>query len=208
MSIQAEPLTATLDLRTLAVVSTFCSNEETRYYLKGVLVEVGPTGVTYVATDGQRLAARRVALPPDLPPNTLIGRWIIPVEDCRALKPGRRGEGQALLTPAGNNLLLTYEGKPRLVQPIDGTFPDWRRIIPNKTTGKLSKLTMQGKYFAAVWALGEALGIGMPIAHWNDDGGPVPFTFADDTAFCLVMPMREKENNGWSAPSWLNKEAA
>lgn len=204
----APELSAYIDLRTLAAVSLFCSNEETRYYLKGVLVEIGATGITYVATDGHRLAARRVDLLPDLPPNTLIGRWIIPVDDCRALKPGKRGTGMALLTPSGNNLVLTFEGKPHLVQPVDGTFPDWRRIIPSKTTGKLSKLTLNGKFFAAVWAFGDALGIGMPVAHWTDDGGPVPFTFTDDTAFCLVMPMREKENNGWAAPLWINKEAA
>ncbi len=201
--------TACIDLRTLAAVSLFCSTEETRYYLKGVLIEVGSTGVTYVATDGHRLAARRIDTHSDASPNSLTGRWIIPVEDCRALKPSKRGSGLAQLVPYGNNdLLVTYEGKPRLVQPIDGSFPDWRRIVPGKTTGKLSKLTINGKFFAAVWAFGEALSIGSPIAHWTDDGGPVPFTFTDDTAFCLVMPIREKENAGWAAPLWLNNEAA
>ena len=49
--------TITVNARALKAAAMCASNEETRFYLKGVFVETTPAGVTLTATDGHRLVA-------------------------------------------------------------------------------------------------------------------------------------------------------
>jgi DNA polymerase-3 subunit beta len=201
---------AVLDLATLAAVSDFCSKKETRYYLRGVLIEIDADGVTYVATDGHRLAARRVSLPKDAAANTLVGQWIIPLEECKAFRLRRGPAAEAVLALADGWLDVTYLGNARRFRPVDGTFPDWRRIVPSKADGAL-KLAVNATYLASVYKLGQALNIGPVVPHWNN-GDACAFTFGDDaSAFCLIMPICLKIDTPWAPPAWLRstvKEAA
>lgn len=195
---------AILDLRTLAAVSLFCSADPSRYYIGGVHIEVDADGVTYVATDGHRLAARRVELPAAAERNTLTGNWIIAAEDCRKFKVGKRDTGLARLSMSAGNLLIQGAGRPMIVQPVDGSFPDWRRIVPQKTDGRLpTSLTVNGVYHADIYKFAKLLDLGPPHAHWNSDGGAVPFTWKEHPeTFCLVMPLRQGAAPAWSVPSF------
>lgn len=194
--------TAVIDLATLAAVSDFCSKEETRYYLRGVLIEIDADGATYVATDGHRLAARRVSLPKDAAANTLVGQWIIPLEECKAFRLGRSRITEAALTLADGWLDVSFLGNARRFRPVDGTFPDWRRIVPTKAEGAL-KLGVNATYLASVYKLAQALNIGPVVPHWNN-GDACAFTFGDDaSAFCLIMPIRLQIDRPWAPPAWL-----
>jgi hypothetical protein len=120
------------------IASTCQSKEETRYYLCGVYVEPHAVkGVTLVTTDGHRLLclydetghADESAIIA-LTPNAL--------KEC---KPGKHQ--QRFLTIDGANAtinagVVTKGGEIELGDAIavsvkcriDGTFPDWRRVVP------------------------------------------------------------------------------
>ena len=102
-----------VDLLKAAIIC--CSTEETRYYLNGVYVSLSGH---IVATDGHRMFVGR------LPEGTIVEKdIIIPLESVKAaLKLVHRSAETTELT---ENLL----GAIRFT-PVDGTFPDWRRILP------------------------------------------------------------------------------
>ena len=197
-----------IHLPTLAAVSKFASSDPVRPQINGVHLTIDPNGVTYVATDGHRLAARRVAHHHGTP-NALLGSWTLPTASCAAIKLPKRlakepARAYGTLTQSGRRLTLLHEGNGHTFEPIDLAFPDWRRIIPASVSGTTSA-NFNGDYLASVDDFRDALQLGMKSSKWNDENAAV-FTFADDAnAFCLVMPMR---NHGtaaeWTVPAWVN----
>lgn len=106
------------------------STEETRYYLNGVYMHAKEDGtLRAVATDGHRLALRRseVAFPA-----TLNG--ILPRRAAHILHRALRADGNATITLAGTGLKQAAtpdSGDWRIgFKLIDGTFPDYERVIP------------------------------------------------------------------------------
>lgn len=195
-------ISATIHLPTLAAVSAFAPKEPTRTYLRGVYTTIDADGATYVAIDGHRLAARRVNLDKDAERNTLLGSWIIPTASCRALKIPKRSAALATLRPADAALELELDGAFHKFLPVDGTFPDWRRVVPQETSGVL-KMNINGDYLASVFAFGKALDLGLPIPHWNDED-PAAFTFArDPDTLLVVMPMRVKDRADYALPDFV-----
>src|SRR5574340_1076041 len=90
--------TAIINTRVLHALSLASSNEETRYYLKGVCVVIEPHKVTYVATDDHVLAAYQE---PADQPNTLCGTYIIPADTCKSVKPKGRSLPYMVLSFVG-----------------------------------------------------------------------------------------------------------
>lgn len=112
------------------------STEETRYYLNGVYLHSvdsnGGAALRAVATDGHRLARLEVGLPAGASgmPGVIIPRKTI-------------GELSKLLEEAVNEVKISLsESKIRFVcgnavlvsKLIDGTFPDYDRVIPQNNT--------------------------------------------------------------------------
>lgn len=196
--------TASICFRTLKAISAFASTEQTRYYLGGVLLTTDANGVEYVATDGHRLAARRIDLPKDADRNTLIGSWIIPTDICKGFKLPARLPDAGTAHDAGNGelKLVGPDSTARLFKPIDGTFPDWRRVVPDKISGNLEHFSFNGAYLASVWKLGADLNLGKPFAQYNGNG-PSVFTL-DENTFAVLMPIRGGEPT-WSRPAWVSQ---
>lgn len=112
----------------LARVAAAISREETRYYLNGVMIEnAGPDsggGVRLVTTDGHRLHALQLActVEGDLP------QVIVPAATVAILR-GLEGEELTLqLAPGG--IVATCGAVEVLSKTIDGTFPEWQRVVP------------------------------------------------------------------------------
>lgn len=103
------------------------STEETRYYLNGIYLHVEEGKLRGVATDGHRLALLDLAAPAgaDKIPGVIVPRKTV-------------GEVQRLLDGAQTATVELSEGKIRFTagevvltsKLIDGTFPDYRRVIP------------------------------------------------------------------------------
>lgn len=196
-----------IHLPTLAAIAAFASTEATRTYLHGVYVECDVKGVTYVATDGHRLAARRLETPGE-PIEELIGNWIIPTTICKARKVSKRdGHGFGVLSEATDGrLAISYGGSETVFAPVDGTFPDWRRIVPEKTSGVLN-LGINGAYLQSVDTFSKTLNLAPKTCHWNGENAAT-FTFGDDTAFVVIMPMRQKDVRPWAMPAFVSQRAA
>lgn len=117
----------------LRMTLPFASTEETRYYLNGVhLTNDDPDGtVRFVATDGHRLSAFTHTVP-------VNGGWpekgvIVPLHALNALqgilKPLK--DGDCLVAFAGDtHCRITTPVGMLTVKLIDGTFPDYHRVIP------------------------------------------------------------------------------
>lgn len=121
------------DLRTLIDRTRFAiSNEETRYYLNGIYFHAaendGVAVLRAVATDGHRLARFEMPLPEgarDMP-GVIIPRKA--VNEIRKLIDEAGDTISIGLTDS--KLKFTFDHVMLTTKLIDGTFPDYERVIP------------------------------------------------------------------------------
>ncbi|APO74232.1 DNA polymerase III subunit beta 2 [Rhizobium etli 8C-3] len=108
------------------------STEETRYYLNGIFLH--PTaadaehqGVILVATDGHRLSKRYVKAEMDpAMPGVIIPRQSIKVIEKILPKAGE------IIVELSENLIRLSGGSSLITSKlVDGTFPDYVRVVPN-----------------------------------------------------------------------------
>jgi DNA polymerase-3 subunit beta len=113
------------------------SSEETRYYLMGIFLHVVDDQLRAAATDGHRLARVTVAKPDgaDGMPDVIIPRKA--VAELYRLLEELEGTVEISLSPTKIRFAL---GSAILTSKlIDGTFPDYNRVIPT-ANDKLLKL--------------------------------------------------------------------
>lgn len=124
------------------------STEETRYYLNGVYLHVADTDggkkLRTVATDGHRLALSEVDAPggADALAGVIVPRKAI--GEARRLIENEDGD---VLVSVSDTKIVFKAGRAQLTSKlIDGTFPDYARVIP-KTNDKA--LIIDNKLFEA-----------------------------------------------------------
>lgn len=104
-----------------------------RFYLQGVHLSTREGRIHAVATDGHRLHTTSVALtgePVEIPPDL-----IIPTKAAKELArvAGKAG-GNPVLVEIGEGGIAVTAGDERIVSKlIAGTYPDWRRVVPQAT---------------------------------------------------------------------------
>src|SRR5208337_975230 len=127
--------TSTLSRKALQACNFAASKEETRYYLNGVYVKIDAGGAEYCATDGHMLLAYREELEKDSPANTLTGEFIIPSSTCadKHIKGSKWASDAVELAEMTDGFLRIDNAL--VFRPIDGTFPDWRRVLPSEIDG-------------------------------------------------------------------------
>lgn len=126
ITMPVEPFTLTADR-----VARAASRDDTRPVLTGVLMRLGPDGITMVATDSYRLAVMQTALE-DAPSETREA--IVP---ARALQEASRLAAAMKVTELevviGESQAIFRIGGARLVSRlIDGQFPDYRQLVPEQ----------------------------------------------------------------------------
>jgi DNA polymerase-3 subunit beta len=142
-SIPAADLKRMIDKTQFAI-----STEETRYYLNGIYLHAAASGKTEmlraVATDGHRLAQYEIALPKGAKgmPGVIVPRKT--VGEVRRLIDDNDGEvaielSQSKIRFSLGDVVLTSK-------LIDGTFPDYQRVIP---AGNDKELKVDKKEFEA-----------------------------------------------------------
>jgi DNA polymerase-3 subunit beta len=129
----------------LSTVSFAASTEETRYYLGGVFMHA-PEGVDlrFAATDGHRLARGVMALPDGAQamPDVIIPRKIVKVLTTLL----GRHDGSVDVRVSRTSLRVEVGETVVQAKVIDGTFPDYTRVIP---TSHDSLLTVDREQLAA-----------------------------------------------------------
>jgi DNA polymerase-3 subunit beta len=108
------------------------STEETRYYLNGIYLHTAGTGkaatLRAVATDGHRLAQCELPLPGGATgmPGVIVPRKTVG-EVQRLIETG---EGDVAIELSAGKILFTIGQVVLTSKLIDGTFPDYARVIP------------------------------------------------------------------------------
>jgi DNA polymerase-3 subunit beta len=121
------------DLKRLIDKTQFAiSTEETRYYLNGIYLHTAGSGKTTtlraVATDGHRLAQCELPLPSGAAgmPGVIVPRKTVN-EIQRLIE---NGEGEVAIELSAGKVRLTIGDVVLTSKLIDGTFPDYARVIP------------------------------------------------------------------------------
>ncbi|MFK8031747.1 MAG: DNA polymerase III subunit beta [Gammaproteobacteria bacterium] len=118
------------DLRKLLEKTQFAmANQDVRYYLNGLLLELGSKRIRAVATDGHRLAMCDV----DLDHGGNADKQVI-VPRKGVLELFRMlADGPIRLTIGDNHMRAEFDGTRFTSKLIDGRFPDYKRVIPKKS---------------------------------------------------------------------------
>ena len=124
------------------------STEETRYYLNGIFLHVTDDDAPVLkaaATDGHRLARFTLDRPEGAEgmPDVIVPRKA--VAELRKLL--EEADGNVLIDLSASKIRFTLSGEGGVVltsKLIDGTFPDYSRVIP---TGNDKLLTVDPKIF-------------------------------------------------------------
>jgi DNA polymerase III subunit beta len=117
------------------------STEETRYYLNGVYMHALGEELRFVTTDGHRLA--RVAI--DLPegaaamPGIIVPRATVKI--LHGLAKAKNAPDRVRIKINSVKALFTFGNVDVLSKLVDGTFPDYSRVIPamNDKRAKFNK---------------------------------------------------------------------
>lgn len=177
---------------------------DVRYYLKGVAVDARADGtVVLVATDGHRMLCYPVAVENVEAPAP--GEYIIPRELLEAVKPAKAGRTtlpihvsidtapdmpdpeRAGVTIKGRTSITITGATTTVGAPIDGKYPDYRRIIPASTSGEAAQY--QPDYIAGFGDICKLLG-GKYGPYINYNGNACAVVSNLPGAFGLLMPMR------------------
>jgi DNA polymerase-3 subunit beta len=109
------------------------AQQDVRYFLNGMLLEVTATHVRTVATDGHRLAMctldRGVRGAAERRQAILPRKGVL--ELARLLSEG--GGGEVGLSLARNHLRATHAGFTLTTKLVDGRFPDYEKVIPKES---------------------------------------------------------------------------
>lgn len=119
------------DLKKLLEQTQFCmANQDVRYYLNGLLLEVDSKSLRTVATDGHRLALCETSSTANSSEKQQI---IIPrkgvVELSRLLTDS---DGNCDIKFNNNQIKFSLDGVTLTSKLIDGRFPDYDRVIPSE----------------------------------------------------------------------------
>jgi DNA polymerase-3 subunit beta len=194
------------------------AKQDVRYYLKGVAVDARANGdVVLVATDGHRMLAYPVAV--DNIEALAPGEYIIPREALEAVKPAKVGRTTMPIqidiitapdTPDPERVGVTIKGKTTITvtgvtsavtAPIDGTYPNWRRIVPASTSGEIAQFNAD--YVASFGDICKLLGGKYgPYINYNGTGAAIVTNLG--AAFGVLMPLRMNgdELTYTGAPAW------
>lgn len=119
----------------LEFASHAAATKDVRFYLIGALFEFRPTGLELIATDGGRMA--HVAV--DFEAGNLFADLIVPNASVKTLLTLlKKDRGQVSFAIVEGALHVTGAGQTISVKPIDGKFPDWRRVEPKRPAASKS----------------------------------------------------------------------
>jgi hypothetical protein len=196
------------------------SKEETRYYLKGVFIDArgfiaatnGHMAFAARCNDAYKLADVKPTYPNDALPGVIVPSDAI----LQAGKAAGRPKGLCyVIERDAQGLWWILYGNARIhFAPVDGSFPDWARIIP-AAPAALVAAHFDPLYIGKLGDMAKALRDGKKDAaslfklHQNGEN-PALVTFASEDALgqrtdcCgVLMPMREKGESAFDRAAFI-----
>lgn len=120
-------------LRSLLEQTSFAmANQDVRYYLNGLLLEVGDGLIRAVATDGHRLALSESKLGLALEDTRQV---VIPkkaVLELARVFSFSEGDDELTISLSSNHIRIANKDLTFISKLIDGRFPDYKRVIPSQ----------------------------------------------------------------------------
>lgn len=110
------------------------AQQDVRYYLNGMLLEVDGVILRAVATDGHRLALCEVELDDAA---SQAQQVILPRKGVLELQRLLDGDGDVGLTIGSNHVRVEVDGIRFTSKLIDGRFPEYGRVIPKDPANRL-----------------------------------------------------------------------
>lgn len=105
----------------ISFVSPSISTEETRYYLNGVCLD----SERAVATDGHRMSIHPLGFD-----GTLFNKCIVPRKTVSILNGLPAPKSVQIANDKKIGMMISFDGATVITKLIDGTFPDYTRVIP------------------------------------------------------------------------------
>jgi DNA polymerase-3 subunit beta len=191
-----------IDLNLVKACAVCASKEEARYYLNGVYITSDGEALVSVATDGHRLAAFRHTIDQDAPLAPF--GVIVPLAIIAGIKLNKVGTIATLAHVEGLKWSIAHNGQSITFDAVDGTFPDWRRVVPKEASGEVAQFNPSyiGDFAKIAKILGGKKDTPVIIAHNGSGPSLVSFGVDIDGIACL-MPIREK-GRGMIIPHWIH----
>lgn len=155
--------------KNILMIEPMLSREETRHYLAGFHVETcAAGGILIVGTDGHRMGIIHDES------GEVRGEWISPVTKSFCSAAAKAGEGavayfcgrMAYIIPAqkaaqakGPASAEKVATHGELIDPIDGTFPEWEKVVPRTISHRQRPVCINGRYIADFAKVAEAAGV-------------------------------------------------
>lgn len=118
------------------------SSEETRYYLSGIYWHAFDGRLRHVATDGHRLARIDLPLPAgaEAMPGVILPRKTV----AEIMRLAGGAEGDVVVSLSATKVRFEIGAVTLTSKLIDGTFPDYMRVIPteNKNIATFDRLAL------------------------------------------------------------------
>lgn len=178
----------TLSKNQLRAALSHAAVKDTRYWLNGVCVDVASTGSVYlVGCDGSSLFVGRVSGTCEQKGPFQI---VIPSD---AVKLASKGKGDVVLKARGDG---RYELGDVVFAPIDGRYPDWRRVARSSGAVEMGnydpELLERSQAGLREWI--ERKGTLCRVEQHGTGAAIVQAPGCDD-AFCVVMALRLKDES-------------
>jgi len=188
---------ANINICALKAAAIACSTEETRYYLQGVYVKTVGPAVRYVATDGHRLIVLReeTQTVPLETPDAITG-FIIPLYVIKQLKIDKHTD-YAVLEVDGLDFGIRQTNTNTGGKLIDGTFPDYERVVPRGPYKVKQPAQFNANYLADFQKAGNIIEKSAHRIARISHNGPNNPAFVDFVppgkikGFGIIMPVRE-----------------
>mgnify|MGYP001616049230 CR=1 FL=1 len=189
-----------VNAKILRALRHIAAKQDIRYYLNGVQFKAGPGGKEYVATDGHKIGAFHEGWEKDEHAQDLD--IIIPRAVCAGIKLPKKTM-PAWLRPSGTHQWILESGgdEPyQIFHAIDGKFPEWQKVIPDKCRGTAGAYNWN--YLAQFGAcLKEVVGDGFSVCLKQNGEEAAIVTHPTASFLGVLMPMRMGDFPlpGWAA---------
>lgn len=125
-------------------------NESSRYALGGVLLEMGGESITAVGTDGRRLAKMEVPARSVGGHGSAESMTIVPTKAMQLIERALTdGDAEIQLAARPNEVLVRSPRATIYSRLVEGRFPKWRDVFPQRTGVSKIELTV-GPLYSAV----------------------------------------------------------
>ena len=108
--------------------------ESSRYALSGILLETSGDRLTAVGTDGRRLAKMEASITRHGNPDASGTTTIVPSRSMQLIERTLpSGDELVQITPRENDLLVKHSNGIFYTRLVEGRYPKWREVLPNRT---------------------------------------------------------------------------